>query len=104
MAYSCGFGLSRNLEFPEFLQKVLKHQLQTFLDDKCDAFFRLPMPERLYCFYDGAGLNDVFVFENLLADGFENFKNTDFDEQVKARLDHWFKYVHLQQISSLNFD
>ena len=24
MAYSCGFGLSRNLEFPEFLQKSFK--------------------------------------------------------------------------------
>jgi hypothetical protein len=52
------------------------------LDDKCDAFFRLPMPERLYCYYDGRGVHDVFVFENLLADNFVNFKNDDLDEQA----------------------
>ncbi len=57
---------------------------QSYLDENCDGFFRLPMPERLYCYYDGKGVNDVFVFENLLADSFVNFTNEDLEEQVRS--------------------
>jgi hypothetical protein len=41
------------------------------------------MPERLYCYYDGKGTYDVFVFENLLADSFVNFTNKNLEEQVR---------------------
>ena len=61
---------------------IVNQYLQSYLDENCDGFFRLPMPERLYCYYDGKGVNDVFVFENLLADEFVNFKNEDLEEQV----------------------
>ncbi len=64
-------------------EKICKYLFKVFLDEKCDGFFRLPMPERLYCYYDGKGTYDVFVFENLLADSFANFTNENLEEQVR---------------------
>ena len=72
---------------------------QIYLDEKCDAFFRLPMPERLYCFYDGSGVNDVFVFENLLSEGFVNFRNEDYDDQVCRQL-LCAKTIELEQVKA----
>ena len=63
------------------------------MDDNCDGFFRLPMPERLYCYYDGKGVNDVFVFENLLADSFVNFKSADLEEQVLG----WGLFINVME-------
>ena len=63
-------------------------KLSTYLDEKCDGFFSLPMPERIHCYYDGKGVNDVFIFENLLADGF---------------VVHFLIIFHLATFSSTNF-
>lgn len=30
-------------------------QMQEYLDTECEGFFRLPMPEVIYCYYDGKG-------------------------------------------------
>ncbi len=48
-------------------------RLQTFLDEHCEGFFRLPMPKAIHCHYDGRGEKDVFVLENLLEEGYYNF-------------------------------
>jgi len=67
-------------------------KLQTFLDERCDGFFKLPMPEVIHASYDKKGykftpkvvnadLEDVFVLENLLESGFENYDGkTSLDE------------------------
>ena len=84
-------------------------QMQEYLDTECEGFFRLPMPEVIYCYYDGKGeilksftfawiwelelklivpnfflylgTHDVFVLGNLLADEYANFdEKKDFDD------------------------
>lgn len=75
-------------------QSVLP-KLQTFLDEKCEGFFRLPMPNIIYCYYDGKGIHDVFVLENLLEEGYYNFTNEKCInlEHMKAVLD-CLSYLH----------
>eukprot|EP00095_Tigriopus_kingsejongensis_P006899 maker-scaffold126_size328755-snap-gene-0.10 protein:Tk06899 transcript:maker-scaffold126_size328755-snap-gene-0.10-mRNA-1 annotation:"AGAP001552-PA" len=75
-------------------QEVLP-KLRKFLDDKCEGFFRLPMPELLHCHYDGRGEEDVFVMNNLLAESYYNFntgKCLD-EDHLKAVLDG-LSYLH----------
>jgi len=78
----------------QWSKKFFSSILQIYLDENCDGFFRLPMPERLYCYYDGKGTYDVFVFENLLSDGFENFNSTALDQQVKYCILILLSYVY----------
>ena len=59
---------------------------------RCDGFFKLPMPEVIHASYNKKGykfhpnvvnaeLEDVFVLENLLESGFENYDGkTSLDE------------------------
>ena len=72
---------SVNIRELVMLTKVLP-QMQNYLDEECQGFFRLPMPEVIHCYYDGKGTDDVFVFGNLLAEDYENFDDSkDFDEE-----------------------
>ena len=49
---------------------------------------RLPIPEIIYTRYTGDQLTDVFVLENLLAAGFEPFKEGDLgEEKLKSSLE-----------------
>lgn len=50
-------------------------KLQGFLDEKCEGFFQLPMPKCIHSYYDGRGIEDVFVMDNLLEEGYYNFTN-----------------------------
>ena len=70
-------------------------KLQTFLDEECKGFFRLPMPRLIHAHYDGTGEKDVFVLENLLSEGYYNFTNEKcLDEShMKAVLD-CLSYLH----------
>ncbi|CAM6053922.1 unnamed protein product [Sphagnum tenellum] len=83
-----------NIREATMLREVLP-QLQSFLDEKCDGFFRLPMPKLVYCHYDGSGESDVFVLENLLEEGFYNFNGERClnEPHMKAVLD-CLAYLH----------
>ena len=71
---------SVNVREQIMLTKVLP-QMQAYLDQECEGFFRMPMPDVHHVFYDGKGTHDVFVLGNLLADEYENFdESKDFDE------------------------
>ncbi len=56
------------------LKEVLP-KLETFLDEMCKGFFRLPMPKVQHCYYDGKGDYDCFVLDNLLDEDYYNFSN-----------------------------
>lgn len=75
-------------------------KLQTFLDERCDGFFKLPMPEVVHVSYNKKGHEfqpsivdteyvDVFVLENLLESGFENYENktSNDDSHMRAVLE-----------------
>ena len=82
------------VEFYLYPKDVLP-KLQLFLDEKCQGFFRLPMPRLIHCAYDGTGLKDVFVLENLLANDYYNFTNEKClnEEHMKSVLD-CLSYLH----------
>jgi len=63
-----------NMREKIMLTQVLP-KLQTFLDEKCEGFFRLPMPEVLHVSYDPDQGDDsnVFIMENLTADSYLNY-------------------------------
>lgn len=70
-------------------------KLQGFLDDHCQGFFRLPMPQLIHCHYDGRGEEDVFVMNNLLHEGYYNFNTSKCldEDHMKAVLDG-LSYLH----------
>ncbi|XP_059096049.1 uncharacterized protein LOC131890667 [Tigriopus californicus] len=70
-------------------------KLQGFLDDHCQGFFRLPMPQLIHCQYDGRGEEDVFVMNNLLSEGYYNFNTSQCldEDHMKAVLDG-LSYLH----------
>ena len=52
--------------------------------DQCQQYsdvLRLPIPEIIYSRYTGDQLTDVFVLENLLAAGFQPYKDGDLGEE-----------------------
>ena len=52
-------------------------ELQKFIETHCTDVLRLPIPEIIYSQYTDNSTTDVFILENLLAAGFEAYKDED---------------------------
>ena len=91
---------SVNLRELKMLREVLP-KLQDFLDEKCEGFFRLPMPNALHIRYEkdedsaDSDSENVFVMENLLEAGYYNYTDSNCldEDHLKAVLDG-LAYLH----------
>merc|ERR1712106_935303 len=58
-----------NVREYEMFTNVLP-ELQKYLEETCDGFFCMGVPEVIYCYYSGDEVHDAFIIENLVETGF----------------------------------
>merc|ERR1711892_860325 len=58
-----------NVREYEMFTNVLP-ELQKYLEETCDGFFCMGVPEVIYCYYSGDEVHDAFIIENLVDSGF----------------------------------
>jgi len=56
-------------------------RLQYFIETNCTDILSLPIPEIIYSHYCGDEIHDAFILQNLVAEGFEPFKEGDLSEE-----------------------